>query len=111
MARGAWAGHGGFRPLRRPARDSGSQAGVRGVLDGGRHPSRRDHYPERQPAHSAIERSAAADQPTRRSFAKSLAAVPCMTNCVVYMVGMVLRVGALAYGASLLGLSGTWIAV
>jgi hypothetical protein len=34
-----------------------------------------------------------------------------MTNFVVYMVGMVLLVGALAYGASLMGLSGNWIAV
>jgi cytosine/uracil/thiamine/allantoin permease len=34
-----------------------------------------------------------------------------MTNFVVYMLGMVLLVGALAYGASLLGLSGSWIAV
>ncbi len=34
-----------------------------------------------------------------------------MTNFVVYMVGMVLLVGALAYGASLVGLSGNWIAV
>jgi len=34
-----------------------------------------------------------------------------MTNFVVYMLGMVLLVGALAYGASLLGLSGNWIAV
>ena len=35
----------------------------------------------------------------------------CMTNFVVYMIGMVLLIGALAYGASLLGLGGTWIAV
>jgi hypothetical protein len=34
-----------------------------------------------------------------------------MTNFFVYMVGVVLVVGALAYGASLLGLSSTWIAV
>ena len=34
-----------------------------------------------------------------------------MTNFVVYMLGMVLLVGALAYGANLLGLSGNWIAV
>ena len=34
-----------------------------------------------------------------------------MTNFVVYMVGMLLLVGALAYGASLLGLSTTWITV
>lgn len=37
--------------------------------------------------------------------------VPCMTNFALYMVGMVLVVGALAYGASLMGLSGTWIAI
>jgi hypothetical protein len=34
-----------------------------------------------------------------------------MTNFFVYMVGVVLVVGALAYGASLLGLGSTWIAV
>ena len=34
-----------------------------------------------------------------------------MTNFAVYMVGMVLVIGALAYGASLLGLSSTWIAI
>ena len=34
-----------------------------------------------------------------------------MTNFFVYMVGVLLFVGALAYGASLLGLSTTWIAV
>ena len=34
-----------------------------------------------------------------------------MTNFLVYMIGVVLVVGALAYGASLLGLSATWIAV
>jgi hypothetical protein len=34
-----------------------------------------------------------------------------MTNFFVYMVGVVLVVGALAYGASLLGLNSTWIAV
>jgi len=34
-----------------------------------------------------------------------------MTNFFVYMVGVVLVVGALAYGASLLGLSSTWITV
>jgi hypothetical protein len=34
-----------------------------------------------------------------------------MTNFFVYMVGVILFVGALAYGASLLGLSTTWIAV
>ncbi len=34
-----------------------------------------------------------------------------MTNFFVYMIGVVLVVGALAYGASLLGLSSTWIAV
>jgi hypothetical protein len=34
-----------------------------------------------------------------------------MTNFFVYMIGVILVVGALAYGASLLGLSATWIAV
>jgi hypothetical protein len=34
-----------------------------------------------------------------------------MTNFFVYMIGVVLVVGALAYGASLLGLGTTWIAV
>jgi hypothetical protein len=34
-----------------------------------------------------------------------------MTNFFVYMIGVILVVGALAYGASLLGLSTTWIAV
>jgi hypothetical protein len=34
-----------------------------------------------------------------------------MTNFFVYMIGVVLVVGALAYGASLLGLSSTWIAI
>ena len=34
-----------------------------------------------------------------------------MTNFFVYMIGVVLVVGALAYGASLLGLGSTWIAV
>jgi hypothetical protein len=34
-----------------------------------------------------------------------------MTNFFVYMIGVILLVGALAYGASLLGLSSTWIAV
>jgi predicted signal transduction protein with EAL and GGDEF domain len=34
-----------------------------------------------------------------------------MTNFLVYMVGMLLVVGALAYGASLLGLAPHWIAV
>ena len=34
-----------------------------------------------------------------------------MTNFFVYMIGVFLVVGALAYGASLLGLSSTWIAV
>jgi hypothetical protein len=37
--------------------------------------------------------------------------VPGMTNFVVYMLGMVMVVGALAYGASQMGLSGTWITV
>jgi len=34
-----------------------------------------------------------------------------MTNFIVYMIGVILLVGALSYGASLLGLSSTWIAV
>ncbi len=34
-----------------------------------------------------------------------------MTNFFVYMIGVVLVVGALAYGANLAGLSSTWIAV
>ncbi len=34
-----------------------------------------------------------------------------MTNFFVYMIGVVLVVGALAYGANLVGLSSTWIAV
>jgi len=34
-----------------------------------------------------------------------------MTNFFVYMIGVVLVVGALAYGASLLGLSSTWVAI
>jgi hypothetical protein len=34
-----------------------------------------------------------------------------MTNFFVYMIGVLLVVGALAYGASLLHISATWIAV
>ena len=34
-----------------------------------------------------------------------------MTNFFVYMIGVVLVVGALAYGATLLGLSSTWVAI
>ena len=34
-----------------------------------------------------------------------------MTNFFVYMIGVLLVVGALAYGASLMGISSTWIAV
>jgi hypothetical protein len=34
-----------------------------------------------------------------------------MTNFLVYMIGVILVVGALAYGASLMGISSTWIAV
>jgi uncharacterized membrane protein YdjX (TVP38/TMEM64 family) len=34
-----------------------------------------------------------------------------MTNFIVYMIGMVLVVAALAYGASLLGISRSWITV
>jgi general stress protein CsbA len=34
-----------------------------------------------------------------------------MTNFFVYMIGVILVVVALAYGASLLGLSSTWIVI
>ena len=34
-----------------------------------------------------------------------------MTNFIVYMIGVILLVGALGYGASLLGLSSTWVAI
>jgi hypothetical protein len=34
-----------------------------------------------------------------------------MTNFFVYMIGVILVVGALAYGANLMGISATWIAV
>ena len=34
-----------------------------------------------------------------------------MTNFFVYMIGVVLVVAAIAYGASLLGLNSTWIAI
>lgn len=34
-----------------------------------------------------------------------------MTNFIVYMIGMVLLAGALAYGASLAGISQRWIVV
>jgi hypothetical protein len=34
-----------------------------------------------------------------------------MTNFFVYMIGVILFVGALGYGASLMGLGSTWIAV
>lgn len=34
-----------------------------------------------------------------------------MTNFFVYMIGVLLVVGALAYGASLMGISSTWIMV
>jgi hypothetical protein len=34
-----------------------------------------------------------------------------MTNFFVYMIGVLLVVGALAYGASLAGLSAAWIGV
>jgi hypothetical protein len=34
-----------------------------------------------------------------------------MTNFLVYMIGVILVVAALAYGASLMGISSTWIAV
>jgi hypothetical protein len=34
-----------------------------------------------------------------------------MTNFFVYMIGVILVVGALAYGASLMGVGSTWIMV
>jgi hypothetical protein len=34
-----------------------------------------------------------------------------MTNFFVYMIGVLLVVGALAYGASLMGVGSTWIMV
>ena len=34
-----------------------------------------------------------------------------MTNFFVYMIGVILFVAALAYGANLMGISATWIAV
>lgn len=34
-----------------------------------------------------------------------------MTNFFVYMIGVLFVVGALAYGASLMGVSTTWIAI
>ncbi len=34
-----------------------------------------------------------------------------MTNFFVYMIGVILVVGAVAYAASLIGLSSTWITV
>ena len=34
-----------------------------------------------------------------------------MTNFFVYMIGVILVVGALAYGASVMGISATWIGV
>jgi len=34
-----------------------------------------------------------------------------MTNFFVYMIGVILVVAALAYGASLMGVGTTWIAV
>ena len=34
-----------------------------------------------------------------------------MTNFFVYMIGVLLVVGALAYGATLMHISSTWIAV
>ena len=37
--------------------------------------------------------------------------MPGMTNFFVYMIGVILVVGALAYGASLAGLSPAWIGV
>jgi hypothetical protein len=32
-------------------------------------------------------------------------------NFAIYMIGVLIVVGALAYGASLMGLSSTWIAI
>lgn len=34
-----------------------------------------------------------------------------MTNFIVYMVGMLLVIAGLAYGANLVGISGKWIIV
>jgi hypothetical protein len=34
-----------------------------------------------------------------------------MTNFIVYLIGTLIVVGALAYGASLMGISSSWIAV
>lgn len=34
-----------------------------------------------------------------------------MTNFLVYMIGMLLVVGAIAYGMSFIGVAGRWIAV
>ena len=34
-----------------------------------------------------------------------------MTNFFIYIIGVLLGVGTLAYGATLLGLSSTWVAV
>ena len=34
-----------------------------------------------------------------------------MSNFMIYMIGVILVAGALAYGASLLGLSSTWIGI
>ena len=36
---------------------------------------------------------------------------PSMTNFFVYMIGVILVAGALAYGASLMGLGTQWIAI
>jgi hypothetical protein len=41
----------------------------------------------------------------------TFALTPGMTNFFVYMIGVLLVVGALAYGASLMGIGSTWIAV
>jgi hypothetical protein len=50
--------------------------------------------------------------PTPNAYsARLLHARASMTNFFVYMIGVVLVVGAIAYGASLVGLSTTWIAV
>jgi hypothetical protein len=34
-----------------------------------------------------------------------------MTNFIVYLIGTLIVVGALAYGASLAGVNATWIAI
>ena len=34
-----------------------------------------------------------------------------MSNFAIYMIGMILVIGALAYGANLVGISQTWILI